>query len=196
MTDRKTAAKKAALARKRRTAGKKAALTRKRRQAARKAAATRKWNQQTTPSAGESNDLPSARALTIRQPWAELIIRGRKPYEIRSWRTRYRGPLLIQAAAKLDSESAIECVLNPHALVTGAFVGIAFLTDVRAYSRKDSRKLRANRAGGGWYPGLFSWVLTRPRRISPPIKAKGRLGLIKVPPSVLQRIGKRAAIVQ
>ena len=86
MVDRKAAAKKAALTRKRRTAGKKAAQTRKRRQAARKAAATRKKHQQPTESGGESIDAPSARALTIRQPWAELIVRGRKPYEIRSWR--------------------------------------------------------------------------------------------------------------
>jgi hypothetical protein len=156
MADRKAAAKKAALTRKRRTAGKKAAQTKKRRQAARKAAATRKKKQQAAESAGESSDAPSARALTIRQPWAELIIRGRKPFELRSWSTHYRGPLLIQAAARVDSESAVECSLNPKTLTTGAFVGVAILTDVRPYTRQDARLLRKNRVGGGWYPDLFS----------------------------------------
>jgi ASCH domain len=48
----------------------------------------------------------SIKALTIRQPWAELILRGRKPFELRSWRTKYRGPLVIHAAAKVDAEDA------------------------------------------------------------------------------------------
>ena len=42
------------------------------------------------------------RAITIRQPWAELIVRGDKDVENRSWRTRHRGPLLIHAGARAD----------------------------------------------------------------------------------------------
>lgn len=38
------------------------------------------------------------KALSIRQPWAWLIVNGHKPIENRSWRTAYRGPLLIHAA--------------------------------------------------------------------------------------------------
>lgn len=37
------------------------------------------------------------KALSIRQPWAHLIIHG-KPIENRSWSTTYRGPLLLHAA--------------------------------------------------------------------------------------------------
>lgn len=37
------------------------------------------------------------RALTIRQPWASLIAAGVKTIETRSWRTSYRGPVLIHA---------------------------------------------------------------------------------------------------
>lgn len=40
------------------------------------------------------------KALTIRQPWAQLIALGVKTIETRSWSTRYRGPLAIHAAAK------------------------------------------------------------------------------------------------
>ena len=38
------------------------------------------------------------KALSIRQPWAWLIVCGHKPLENRSWPTPYRGPLLIHAA--------------------------------------------------------------------------------------------------
>ena len=38
-----------------------------------------------------------ARVLTVRQPWASLIALGVKTIETRSWRTDYRGPLVIHA---------------------------------------------------------------------------------------------------
>ncbi len=37
------------------------------------------------------------RALTLHQPWASLIAVGAKSIETRSWRTKYRGPLVIHA---------------------------------------------------------------------------------------------------
>jgi len=39
------------------------------------------------------------KALTVRQPWAHHIAQGLKTIEVRSWRTSYRGPLLITALA-------------------------------------------------------------------------------------------------
>ena len=85
---------------------------------------------------------PRIKALTIRQPWAELILRGCKPYELRSWRTNYRGPLVIHAAMKIDVEDARRLGLNPEKLIVGAFVGVAILSDVRPYSREDARLLQ------------------------------------------------------
>lgn len=38
------------------------------------------------------------KAISIRQPWAWLIVHGAKVVENRSWATSYRGPLLIHAA--------------------------------------------------------------------------------------------------
>jgi hypothetical protein len=37
------------------------------------------------------------KALTVRQPWAALLILGAKQYETRTWPTRHRGILLIHA---------------------------------------------------------------------------------------------------
>jgi ASCH domain-containing protein len=135
------------------------------------------------------NNKTVIKALTIRQPWAELILRGRKPYELRSWRTHYRGPLVIHAAAKIDAEDARHFGLNPEKLIAGAFVGVVILADVRPYSREDARLLKKRRAGFGWFPHNFSWVVKRPRRITP-IKAKGQLSLFKVPKAVERQIGR------
>jgi ASCH domain-containing protein len=137
---------------------------------------------------------PSIKALTIRQPFPELILRGRKPFEIRSWRTHYRGPLLIHAGMKIDSERARESGLNPEELTTSAFVGVAVLSDVRPYTREDAKLLKKNQAGGGWEPNLFSWVLKEPRRFPTPTKAKGRLGLFGVSRAVERRIGRLLSV--
>ena len=131
----------------------------------------------------------SIKALTVRQPWAELILRGRKPYELRSWKTNYPGLLLIHSAMRMDTNHAKQMGLEPHKLTTGSFVGFVILSDVRPYSRNDAKLLRMKRAGGGWHPNLYSWVIRKPRRISP-IKAKGQLGLFKVPRAVQRQIGK------
>jgi hypothetical protein len=50
----------------------------------------------TTEADHRNAELP-VKALSIAQPWAELILRRRKPYEIRTWKTGYRGVLLVHA---------------------------------------------------------------------------------------------------
>ena len=40
---------------------------------------------------------PTAKAITVRQPWAWLIANAGKPFENRNWRTHYRGTLIIHA---------------------------------------------------------------------------------------------------
>lgn len=83
-------------------------------------------------------------ALSIRQPWAWLIVNGFKPIENRTWATPYRGPLLIHAGKTLrpaDYDAAmlfIEAFVNPDLvhqvpdkdeLPRGGFVGVATLVD-------------------------------------------------------------------
>jgi hypothetical protein len=46
------------------------------------------------------------KVLTIRQPWAHAILHLGKDVENRSWRTRYRGLLLIHAAARPERKEA------------------------------------------------------------------------------------------
>lgn len=44
------------------------------------------------------------KALSIRQPWASLIMAGVKPVENRTWPSKYRGRLAIHAAKAWDNE--------------------------------------------------------------------------------------------
>lgn len=45
------------------------------------------------------------KVLTIKQPFASLIAEGYKEYEFRTWKTKYRGPLLIHAGLGVDKEA-------------------------------------------------------------------------------------------
>ena len=46
------------------------------------------------------------KCLSVSQPFAELIILGKKTIELRKWNTNYRGELLIHAPLKIRKEDA------------------------------------------------------------------------------------------
>ena len=44
------------------------------------------------------------KVLTVKQPWASLIVNEHKKYEFRSWKTKYRGKILIHAGKSLEKD--------------------------------------------------------------------------------------------
>ena len=92
------------------------------------------------------------RALTIRQPWAWAVARGGKDVENRSWRTAYRGPLLIHAAVDAPVQGEIETVAwtvsDPGSLAQprsawearGAIIGVVLFTDILTDSPSPGRR--------------------------------------------------------
>ena len=45
------------------------------------------------------------KVITIKQPWATLIVKGYKEYEFRTWKTKYRGEILIHAGKSVDKKA-------------------------------------------------------------------------------------------
>lgn len=45
------------------------------------------------------------KVITIKQPFATLIAEGLKEYEFRTWKTKYRGELLIHAGKGVDKKA-------------------------------------------------------------------------------------------
>lgn len=45
------------------------------------------------------------KVITIKQPFASLIAEGYKEYEFRTWKTKYRGAILIHAGKGVDKEA-------------------------------------------------------------------------------------------
>lgn len=45
------------------------------------------------------------KVITLKQPWATLVIEGYKKYEFRTWKTNYRGEIYIHAGKGVDKEA-------------------------------------------------------------------------------------------
>jgi hypothetical protein len=56
---------------------------------------------------------PQPPALSIRQPWAWLIVNGHKDIENRTWATKHRGAILVHAPQKMDQD-ALEAWRDGH----------------------------------------------------------------------------------
>jgi hypothetical protein len=46
------------------------------------------------------------KCLSLKQPFAELLVSGKKTIELRKWNTKFRGKFLIHASKNLDEERA------------------------------------------------------------------------------------------
>jgi len=114
----------------------------------------------------------SVKALSVRQPWAHLIVRGLKPIENRTWTTDYRGPLLIHAGLRMcveveTIEQAFGVTIDRKMLHFGALIGRVDLVDV--ITKSDSP----------WFDGPYGFVLRNPRPLKP-VAWRGQLKLFDV----------------
>jgi hypothetical protein len=78
-----------------------------------------------------------AYALSLKQPWATLLVHGRKSIEVRNWPTARRGRVLIHAARVADSRpegwALLPTSLSKAAKLCGGIVGEGMLADCRPY---------------------------------------------------------------
>ena len=116
------------------------------------------------------------KALSIKQPWAHHIASGRKTIETRTWETKYRGPLLICAGARMDFAGPGASLLV-GSLPMGHAVAIAELYDIKTMAAEHAHAALVTAR-----PGLFAWYLRNIQKIKP-FPVKGKLGLFEVPVS-------------
>jgi activating signal cointegrator 1 len=118
--------------------------------------------------------------LSIRQPWAELILQGRKSIEVRSWSTAHRGELWLHAGARTDDDAMRRLGLGSLAVPHGALVGRCELYDCVEFSVDTWEQWRVRHLNSGALEKRrFAWLLRDPTRTSPK-PMKGRLGLMRL----------------
>ena len=122
------------------------------------------------------------KALSVRQPWANMLVYGHKSIEIRTWRTNYRGRLLICAAKKIDSDADIGFFLRARDMYDprGVAVGTTELVDVRPLVREDYLAGMFKEEAFDKNHKLLAWVMERPKRFEVPFAVKGQLSLFNV----------------
>lgn len=120
------------------------------------------------------------KVLTIKQPWASLIIEGYKEYEFRSWKINYRGKILIHAGMKLEKDMA-ERFKEYHLDYTlGAIIGEAELIDCILVDKEFNETLRQINPlvyAKSNHVETYAWKLANIKKYDEPIYIKGKLGL-------------------
>lgn len=146
------------------------------------------------------------RALTDWQPWATLIITGRKGIETRGWATSYRGVIAIHAAKKLSESARIWTRATPEIgaalpvpvedLPVGTVLGTVELVNCQKilgiYEKCNpinGMKRPVARLANGWEVtgdelafgdytvGRWAWILKDPRPFVEPVPVRGKQGL-------------------
>ena len=147
------------------------------------------------------------KALSLRQPWAHIVLHYGKNLENRRWNTSFRGTFLLHAAKAMtraeyeDAEDftayTLAWGLGARAVfgadfrardIRGALVGTARLASVipPCVTMRDPPSLFREECGHDWHiPEQYAFVLEDVVAWAEPIPYKGELGFFEVPDSVV-----------
>lgn len=144
-------------------------------------------------------------ALSVRQPYASLILCGAKKFEVRSWPTAVRGRIALHASAALAhgwqewsdhwylQEVALQYDLGAiPALPRGAIIGTVEIADVWPPATAPDRFTLhdAVMACDPYYSDEYLFELQAPRR-SRVVPCHGKLNLWTVPDALVAKMRGR-----
>jgi len=116
------------------------------------------------------------KAISLRQPWADLIVNGFKNIENRTWKTNYRGRILIHASKTFDKDGWIWArlyfptihLLSEDQYKRGYVVGSVEITNIITDSSSP------------WFTGPYGFVLIKPEKFEKPFTYSGKLGIFDI----------------
>jgi hypothetical protein len=121
------------------------------------------------------------KCLSISQPFADLIISGKKIIELRNWNTNFRGEFLIHAPIKIRTDDCKRLKITKK-LVTGAIIGKAELYDVKKYNSPEEvkKEQKFHFASKNFQDKTFGFKIKNAKPLRIPIPWKGQLGFFDV----------------
>ncbi|MDJ0619328.1 MAG: ASCH domain-containing protein [Calothrix sp. MO_192.B10] len=147
---------------------------------------------------GKYSSITSAtlKAISLWQPWASLIPLGLKHYETRSWKTNYRGKLLICSTLnnpkhyreylKIKDELQLppwDETNFPH----GQAIALCDLVDcIQMTAEFIEQQSETEILCGDWQVGRYAWKLENIQPITEPFAVKGKQGLFNIPLTNIQ----------
>ncbi|MBX3438465.1 MAG: ASCH domain-containing protein [Planctomycetaceae bacterium] len=113
-------------------------------------------------------------ALGIRQPWAELILRGIKSIEVRSLPTNVRGTIYLYAGQHFADIPHADIMVAQHGLDAdrlprSLILGTVDIVDCRPCATADAT---AACVPASMLEGKYGWRLTNPVRLDEPFKPR------------------------
>lgn len=123
------------------------------------------------------------KVITIKQPFATLIAEGLKEYEFRTWKTSYRGEILIHAGKGVDKKAMERFKYLNLEYPSGCIIAKATITDCVYIDEEMKQKLQQK--DDKVYYGVinkdsnwkgYGFKLENVEKISP-IEIKGKLSL-------------------
>ena len=128
------------------------------------------------------------KCLSICQPFAELIVEGKKTIELRKWNTKFRGEFLVHAARNMLLEDCKRMKLDPKSLTIGAIIGKVNLVDVKKYNSE--KELSADRkkhhAKIDYTQNKYGFILEKPKKLKIPIEYSGKLNFFEFHPNEIK----------
>lgn len=120
------------------------------------------------------------KVLTVREPWASLIVNGYKKYEFRGWKTNYRGKILIHTSSLMDKDMLDKFKDYNLDYITGAIIGEAEIIDCILIDKEFNDELRSENLvvyGNSNHTETYAWKLNNVKKYDKIIYTKGKLGL-------------------
>ena len=130
------------------------------------------------------------KAINLDQPWAELILSGRKTIELRTMRTNHRGLLGIRATKTVLEEVCRSYNLKADELGTAAILGTVEVVEVIQLDEHNWRVLSDQHLVYPPGPGRwrYGWRLANPFRLVKPVPYRGMPGMFNLPDEIADQI--------
>ena len=120
------------------------------------------------------------KAITIWEPYASSIAYGIKKYETRTWKTNYRGQIVIHASARKMNKESVALAEKVGILYPkySRVVAIADLTDCIQMTEDFITKQNTTEILlGNWHVGNYAWKLENVKIIDSEEIIKGQQGM-------------------
>lgn len=119
------------------------------------------------------------KVLTLKQPWATLVAEGIKKYEFRSWKTKYRGKILIHAGTGIDKDDMKKYENMNLEFPSRRIIAVVEIKDCLELDEKLNNKIISenNIAYGHKVRTGYAWKLDNIKKINYDKEVNGQLGL-------------------
>lgn len=119
------------------------------------------------------------KVLTLKQPWATLVAEGIKKYEFRSWKTNYRGKVLIHAGAGIDKKDMEKFKNMNLDFPKKRIIAEVEIEDCLELNDELNKEIIAekNIAYGSKYRTGYAWKIKNAKKVRIDEEINGKLGL-------------------